>query len=255
MVRRLVAFLVLLAGCQGDTVSSAHDGEMHIVTEDGGIIALRPDSVFRVDQYRALGGADDTTVMSLLSGAVRSITGWIGKHDHSAYRLSTPTATLGIRGTDHEVAVIDKGNGDEPGTYDTVNEGATVMKTPHGEAEVAPGKFSRLRAGRWRRPFWRSARISGPRATLGSRIASSNARSSCAAGLNKCATRGSNPCSGRAVNRRAVNRGAVAPPRSARAPRVHARKLATAGLNRPRGRARNVTSPAGQEPRVLETAG
>lgn len=127
---------------EGDTITSAHDGEVHIVTEDGGIIALRPDTVFRVDQYKAEGGADDKTFMSLLAGAVRSVTGWIGKHDHAAYRLTTPTAIIGIRGTDHEVAVIDQGAGDEPGTYETVNEGATVMKTPHGDAEVAPGKFA-----------------------------------------------------------------------------------------------------------------
>lgn len=127
---------------EGDTVSSGHDGEVHIVTEDGGIIALRPDTVFRVDAYKAEGGADDKTFMSLQAGAVRSVTGWIGKHDNSAYRLSTPTVTIGIRGTDHEVTVIDKGDGDEPGTYETVNEGATVMKTSRGETEVAPGKYA-----------------------------------------------------------------------------------------------------------------
>lgn len=73
---------------------------------------------------------------------MRSITGWIGKHNTSAYRISTPNATLGIRGTDHEAAVIDKAGGDEPGTYDTVYEGATFLKNPQGETEVTPGKFA-----------------------------------------------------------------------------------------------------------------
>ena len=36
---------------QGQTISSGPDGEVHIVTEDGGIIAVRPDTVFRVDEY------------------------------------------------------------------------------------------------------------------------------------------------------------------------------------------------------------
>jgi hypothetical protein len=133
---------------EGDTLSSAHDGEVHVVTEDGGFIALRPDTVFRVDQYKAEGGPDDRTFMSLLKGAVRSITGWIGKHDSSAYRLTTPTATVGIRGTDHEVTVVDKGGGDEPGTYDTVNEGSTVLKTPQGEVVTTPGKFAFAPRGR-----------------------------------------------------------------------------------------------------------
>ena len=126
----------------GQTIDTAADGEVHLVTEDGGIIALRPDTTFRVDQYRAEGGSGDRIFMSLLRGAMRSITGWIGKHNTSAYRITTPTATLGIRGTDHEATVIDKTGGDEPGTYDTVNEGATFLKTPQGETEVTPGKFA-----------------------------------------------------------------------------------------------------------------
>src|SRR5271169_1317226 len=132
----------------GQTINSGPDGEVHLITEDGGIIALRPDTVFRVDEYKAEGGSADKIYMSLLSGAVRSITGWIGKHDTSAYRMNAPGVTLGIGGTDHEVTVIYKGDGDEPGTYDTVNEGATVLKTPHGEAEVSPGKFAFAPKGR-----------------------------------------------------------------------------------------------------------
>jgi hypothetical protein len=124
------------------TITSGADGEVHIVTEDGGIIAIRPNTVFRVDQYKAEGSSLDRIFMSLLKGSVRSITGWIGKHDYSAYRITTPSATIGIRGTDHETTVIDKGDGDQPGTYDTVNTGSTVLKTSRGEVDVTPGKFA-----------------------------------------------------------------------------------------------------------------
>ena len=127
---------------EGQTINTASDGEVHIATEDGGVIALRPDTVFRVDEYKAEGGSADKIFMSLLKGTIRSITGWIGKHNTSAYLITTPTATIGVRGTDHETTVIDNADGDEPGTYDTVHEGATLMKTPHGETEVTPGKFA-----------------------------------------------------------------------------------------------------------------
>jgi hypothetical protein len=139
---------------QGQTISSGPDGEVHIVTVDGGIVALRPDTVFRVDQYRAQGDASDKMFMSLLKGAMRSITGWIGKHNNAAYLVTTPTATIGIRGTDHETAVIEPGGTDAPGTYDTVNEGATVLKTAQGEAEVTPGKFAFAPRGRAVAPFF-----------------------------------------------------------------------------------------------------
>ncbi len=133
---------------EGQTIASGPDGEVHLVTEDGGIIAVRPNTVFRVDEYKAEGSSTDKIFMSLLKGAVRSITGWIGKYNNAAYRITTPTATIGIRGTDHETTVIDNGNGDEPGTYDNVNEGSTVLKTPQGVAEVTPGKFAFAPKGR-----------------------------------------------------------------------------------------------------------
>jgi len=127
---------------EGQTITTASDSEVHLVTEDGGVLALRPDTKFRVDEYKADGDSADKIFMSLFKGAVRSITGWIGKHNTSAYRITTPTATIGVRGTDHETTVIENGGGDEPGTYDTVNEGSTILKTAQGETEVSPGKFA-----------------------------------------------------------------------------------------------------------------
>lgn len=124
------------------TISTAQDGEVHITTVDGGIIALRQNTVFRVDEYKAYGDSGDKIFMSLARGAIRSITGWIGKFNAPSYRITTPTATIGIRGTDHETTVIEDANGDEPGTYDTVNEGVTVLKTQYGESEITPGKFA-----------------------------------------------------------------------------------------------------------------
>ncbi len=126
----------------GQTVTTASDGEVHLETVDGGLIAIRPNTVFRVDEYKADGGADDKVFMSLLKGAMRSITGWIGKYNASGYRVTTPTATIGIRGTDHETTVIDENDGDEAGTYDVVNEGETVLKTQYGERVVTPERFA-----------------------------------------------------------------------------------------------------------------
>lgn len=124
------------------TISTAADSEVHLETVDGGIVAIRRDTVFRVDEYQADGSSEDRIFMSLLKGAIRSITGWIGKHNAPAYRITTPTATIGIRGTDHETTVIEEADGDEPGTYDMVNEGITVLKTPYGESEVTAEKFA-----------------------------------------------------------------------------------------------------------------
>jgi hypothetical protein len=127
----------------GQSIQTAADGEVHIVTEDSGLIALRPNSSFRIDRYQAKGESSDEIVFSLLKGALRSITGWIAKRNASAYRLNTPTTTIGVRGTDHEATVIDVAlDDDQPGTFDTVYEGVTVMQSPRGEIEVRPGEHA-----------------------------------------------------------------------------------------------------------------
>jgi hypothetical protein len=127
----------------GQSIRTAADGEVHIVTEDSGIIALRPNSNFRVDRYQAQGTPSDEVVFSLFKGALRSITGWVAKRNPAVYRLNTPTATIGVRGTDHETTVIETASGnDRAGTFDTVLEGMTVMQTPAGSIEVHPGEHA-----------------------------------------------------------------------------------------------------------------
>lgn len=127
----------------GQSIQTAANGEVHIVTEDSGLIALRPNSSFRIDRYQSKGASSDEVVFSLLKGALRSITGWIAKRNPSAYRLNTQTATIGVRGTDHETTVIDIAmDDDQPGTYDTVYEGVTVMQSPRGEIEIRPGEHA-----------------------------------------------------------------------------------------------------------------
>lgn len=126
---------------EGQTIETASNGELHIVTVDSGLIALRPSSNLRVDSYSAKGEPTDATVLTMLRGAMRSISGWVARRNPASYRINTPTATIGIRGTDHETTVIETAAGDAmPGTYDTVNEGTTVIRTQHGELVVHPGQ-------------------------------------------------------------------------------------------------------------------
>lgn len=125
------------------SIQTGADGEVHIVTEDGGFIALRPNTSFRVDRYQARGEASDEVVFTLLKGALRSITGWVAWKNPLAYRLNTPSATIGVRGTDHETTVlVTATDTDLPGTYDTVYEGGTVMQTELGEQGIQTGEYA-----------------------------------------------------------------------------------------------------------------
>ncbi len=123
---------------EGDSIVTGKDGELHLDMEDGGYLSVRPNTKMRIVKYQAKGESTDSGVIGLLEGSFRSITGWIGKFNRDKYSVRTPTATIGIRGTDHEPYVIPKGSSEgEPGTYDKVNEGGSFIQTPGGRAYVA----------------------------------------------------------------------------------------------------------------------
>src|SRR6266852_7798994 len=122
---------------EGDSIVTGDGGEVHFDMEDGGYIGVRPDTQMRIANYKAEGGQGDQSVISLLQGSFRSITGWIGKLGGEHYRIVTRTVTIGVRGTDHVPHVIREGGAaGEPGTYDRVHNGETVMPTPKGTVNI-----------------------------------------------------------------------------------------------------------------------
>ena len=83
-------------------------GRAQLRFTDGAMVSLQPQTQFRVDAYEFKGGADDSEkgFFSLLKGAMRTITGAIGKANRQAYRLDTPVATNRIRGHDYELLTL-----------------------------------------------------------------------------------------------------------------------------------------------------
>lgn len=89
----------------GDTVDTGA-GRTQLRFTDGAMVSLSPGTQYRIDAYEFRGQADGSEkgFFSLLKGAMRTITGAIGKTDRKAYRLDTAVATIGIRGTEYAVA-------------------------------------------------------------------------------------------------------------------------------------------------------
>ena len=130
---------------EGDIIITGKDGELQARMQDNAFIAVRANSKLKIESYRAQGDAEDNAVFSLLIGTFRSVTGWIGKYNRKNYAIHTTTATIGVRGTDHEPMYIPppvpgmKPLG-EPGVYDKVNSGRIVMKNKFGETEFGQGQ-------------------------------------------------------------------------------------------------------------------
>ena len=141
---RVIAPRVGAAIPVGADIVTGKDGEIHIETGDSGLVALRPNTRLRVAEYRAEGDELDTQILSLVRGTFRSVTGWIGRYNTDRYRVTTPTATIGVRGTDHEPSYLLEEDvtataaeaGLEPGTYDKVNEGASWIENDGGRIEI-----------------------------------------------------------------------------------------------------------------------
>ena len=128
---------------EGEGVVTGRDGELHVAMDDGGYLAIRPNTNMSILAYQAQGREDDRSILNLVAGSFRSITGWVGRYNPKAYQVRTPTATIGIRGTDHEPMVIPEHapNG-EAGTYDKVNAGGTYIESVrgYGRVDVTPNR-------------------------------------------------------------------------------------------------------------------
>lgn len=87
---------------EGDTIVTRR-GRAQIRFTDGARTSLLPESEFRVDRYsyEAQKAEESTGFFSLLKGGLRTITGAIGRTRRDGYRVTTPTATIGIRGTEY----------------------------------------------------------------------------------------------------------------------------------------------------------
>jgi len=125
---------------EGDTIITFKGGETQLHMLDGAYLMVRENSRLKIEAYVADGGDKDRSILDLIKGTVRSITGWIGKYNRAAYEIRTPIlVTIGVRGTDHEVTYIPPGDPrGEPGVYDKVNEGKAFMRSGNDVVEVPP---------------------------------------------------------------------------------------------------------------------
>jgi len=74
---------------------------------DGAKVTVRPDSVMIVETYLYNGNAEDAATLSLVSGGLRVITGAMAKSNPENYKVRTPVALMGVRGTEFSVMLCD----------------------------------------------------------------------------------------------------------------------------------------------------
>lgn len=130
----------------GDRIVTA-DGRAQLRFADGAYVSLLPNTEFVIRDYKYDGKTDgsEKSVLGLLRGSIRAVTGLIGRINKAAYQIQTPTATLGIRGTGGIIEVLTDGSTRVTGTSGiwTVSNPAGTLEVPAGTAGLTTRDTSR----------------------------------------------------------------------------------------------------------------
>ena len=122
---------------QGDTIHTAQNARAQLRFSDGAMVALQPDSQFRIDEYQFAGKEDgqEKGFFSLIKGGLRTITGWVGRSNRDNYKLSTTVATIGIRGTGYSVFITP-----DNALHASVGEGSIAVSNEAGTLVLDSGE-------------------------------------------------------------------------------------------------------------------
>ena len=108
---------------EGDVIRTSDNGHVHIRFIDGARVSVRPNSVFRIHEFKYSPSDPAASVvrLSLDSGEARSISGAAAQAAKERFRLNTPLVAIGVKGTDFVTQV------GKDVIRVTVNQGAIVM--------------------------------------------------------------------------------------------------------------------------------
>ncbi|TAN51592.1 MAG: hypothetical protein EPN21_06235 [Methylococcaceae bacterium] len=86
---------------EGEKIRSQADSSAVLLFRDEGKVTIEPSSTFEISEfrYKAQDAANNKSMVRILSGGIRALTGLIGKTKKENVKFVTPVATLGIRGT------------------------------------------------------------------------------------------------------------------------------------------------------------
>jgi hypothetical protein len=108
---------------EGDVIRTTDNGHVHIRFIDGARVSVRPNSIFRIHEfkYSPADPAASVVRLSLDAGEARSISGAAAQAAKERFRLNTPLVAIGVKGTDFVTQVS------KDLIRVTVNQGAIVM--------------------------------------------------------------------------------------------------------------------------------
>lgn len=128
----------------GDKVITGEIGYVRLKMIDEAVLDLRCFSIMVIEEY-ALNNTNRRSILNLLQGSLKKVTGKIGKMTEDVYELRTPVASVGVRGTEYALRVFQsKGCGGtldaDDGLYLEVIKGLVDVHNEAGKEVVAKGE-------------------------------------------------------------------------------------------------------------------
>jgi len=128
----------------GDKVVTGEFGFVRLIMIDDAVLDLSCFSIMVIEQY-ALKAGNRRSILNLLQGSLKKITGNIGKMADDIYELKTPLASVGVRGTEYALRVFqNKGCGGtldaDDGFYLEVIKGLVTVHNEAGAQVIAKGE-------------------------------------------------------------------------------------------------------------------
>lgn len=100
-----------------DTITTGNRSFAIVKMKDGTRITVRPNSSLGIETYIAKKGKSAGAILNLFKGGIRAITGFISKSRENAFKIKTPVATIGIRGTEFDARLCSSDCGSESKRY------------------------------------------------------------------------------------------------------------------------------------------
>ncbi len=77
---------------------------------DGAKVTVTPNSVLDIKEYVYNGQDENAATLSLVEGGLRVLTGAMAKAEPDSFKVETPVALMGVRGTEFSVLLCDDGS-------------------------------------------------------------------------------------------------------------------------------------------------
>src|SRR3990172_11745210 len=125
----------------GDMLITEDKTYARVRFSDTSEVTLRPSTQFQIENYafERTAPEKDNSAFRLLKGAFRTVTGLIGKRGNlDAYKVSTATATIGIRGTVFGVTVCLAAEAEAKAAAQAAAKGAPDPAVAQAAADYTP---------------------------------------------------------------------------------------------------------------------